>query len=366
MDSPPTRSVRIALFVTGLVVFTVVAPGIAVAETGTSTAVVGTGLPPANHDNAGCAFPVTETDTTGTEVTLEEPAEEVVVLDASSAQVFWEIGAEDRVTGMPVEEFTAYLEGSQNRTDVTDGQQVLVERVVELEPDLVVAPNYLDEETMTQLRDAGLTVYQLGLEDSFEAIYTKTALYGHFVGECDAATETVEETREDVRAVEEAVAGRERPRVLYFFFGFVAGNGTFIHDVVETAGGQNVAAEAGIGGYAEISEEVVVERDPEWIVAPSHAGFPEGEPYASTTAFESNQTLVVDENLISQAGPRVVVPLRQMAETFHPEAFESSEETTPPETPEDGPPLDSLPILALVVVGIVVLAALAAVVRSRR
>jgi len=138
-------------------------------------------------------------------------------------------------------------------------------------------------------------VYQLELEDSIQAIYDKTALYGHFVDECGAATETISATQTEVEEIEAAVAGLDRPRVLYHFFGFAAGSETFIHELLEAAGGTNLAAEAGISGYVEISDEVVVEEDPEWIVAPSHAGLPEGEPYASTTALRSEQTLVVDE-----------------------------------------------------------------------
>jgi len=313
-----------------------------------------TGPVAADHAGEGCSFPVTESDMTGTEVTVDGPAEEVVVLDASSAQVFWEIGARDRVVGMPVEEFTAYLEGAEERRDVTDGQQVLVERVVELEPDLVIAPNYLDEQTVAQLRGAGLTVYQLGLEDSFEAIYAKTELYGHLVGECEAAGRTVAETRDEIEEIRAAVEGRERPRVLYYFFGFAAGEGTFIHDIVETAGGANVAAEAGMEGYAEISDEVVVERDPEWIVSPAHAGLPEGEPYASTTALRENRTLVVDENLVSQAGPRVVEPLRVMAETFHPEAFDAEPKAEAPEG--EGSPAGTPTVPGLVVFGLAAIA----------
>jgi len=305
--------------------------------------VAATGPVAAEHDAADCSFPITETDATGTEMTLTEPAADVVVLDASSAQVFWEIGAEDRVTGMPVEDFTAYLEGSETRTDVTDGQQVDVERVVELDPDLVIAPNYLDEETVEQLRETGLTVYQLGLEDSIQAIYDKTALYGHFVDECGAATETISATQTEVEEIEAAVAGLDRPRVLYHFFGFAAGSETFIHELLEAAGGTNLAAEAGISGYVEISDEVVVEEDPEWIVAPSHAGLPEGEPYASTTALRSEQTLVVDENLVSQAGPRIVVPLREMAEAFHPEAFDAPTGEPTPTDSEPSPEPDEQP-----------------------
>lgn len=287
-------------------------------------------------DATECEFPVSETDHSGTQVTLEAPAESVVVTDASSTQVFWELDASDVVVGVPVEEYTAYLEGASEKVDVTDGQQILVERIIELDPDLVIVPNYADETTIQQLRESGLTVYQLGLEDSIVAIYQKTRLYGHFIGECEAAEATVAEMQSELTAIESAAEGRDRPRVLYYFFGYTAGEDTFIHDLVTIAGGANVAAQAGIQGYEEVSDEVVVEADPEWIVSPSHSGLPEEAAYESTTAMQENQTLVVDENLVSQAAPRVVIPVRQMAEAFHPAAFES--DTTEATGPETGQP----------------------------
>ena len=294
----------------------------------------------ADHDDEGCEFPVTATDHTGTEVTVEEPPGEVVLIDAASSQTVWEIGAEDRVVGMPVREYTEYLEGSEERTDVLteDGMSIDVETVVDLEPDLVIAPNFASEEEIEQLRDADLVVYQSPFEESFEDIYAKTEMYGHFLDECDAAAETVDATREEVETVREAVADEEAPRVLYYFFGFTAGEGTFIGDVIETAGGENFGAEAGIQGFQEISDEVVVEEDPEWIVHPDDEGAVDldAEPLSETTAVETDQVVEVDANLVSQAGPRVVEPLREMAEAFHPEAFEEPEETpTPTPTPEE-------------------------------
>lgn len=293
----------------------------------------------AGHEDQGCEFPVTVTDATGTEVTIEEPPAEVVTTDAASAQTLWEIGADDRVTGMPVREYTAYLEGSANRTDVLsdDGTSVEVETVVDLQPDLVVVPNpgITPEETVEKLRDSGLTVYQSTFESSFEDIYAKTEVYGHLVGECESAETTAAETRDRVETVSEAVAEEEQPRVLYYFFGFTAGEGTFIADIVETAGGENVAANADIEGFKQISDEVVVEQDPEWVVAPDGESAIDTteEPLASTTAVENDRVLRVDANLVSQAGPRVVEPLEALAAAFHPEVSLEETTDTPTETP---------------------------------
>jgi iron complex transport system substrate-binding protein len=282
-----------------------------------------------------CSFPVTETDATGTEVTVEEAPQRVVVLQASAAQVMWEVGAEEAVVGMPVKSYTAYLEGSEERTDVlAEDGSVRREIVVGLEPDLVLAPNVVPNETVEQLRSDGLTVYKSGFGKSLEDIYAKTSLYGRMVGQCEQAEQTVSQMRTRVETVREAVAGEERPRVLYEFYNFTAGNGTFVHEILETAGGDNVAANAGIEGYARISEEVVADRDPEWVVVPSDAPLPSGEPYESTTAYRQNQTLTVNANYMNQPAPRVVRPMTKLTRAFHPEAYAAANATaTPTPTP---------------------------------
>jgi iron complex transport system substrate-binding protein len=272
-----------------------------------------------------CSFPVTATDATGTEVTVEEEPQRVVALGASTAQTLWDIGAREKVVGMPVNPTTAYLNGSANRTNIyqADGFTVATEQVVGLDPDLVLAPNVIPNESVQTLRGAGLTVYKFEFGNSLAGIYEKTNRTGGLVGACEEAEATVADTRERVNAIKQAVAGEERPRVLYTQGGgFVAGNGTFIHEVIETAGGDNVAANAGIEGYEQISNETVAARDPQWIIASNAALIPTGEPYASTTALQQNQTVDLDTTLLSQPAPRVVIPMTDIAQQLHPAAMQ--------------------------------------------
>jgi iron complex transport system substrate-binding protein len=293
-----------------------------------------------------CTFPVTRTDATGHEVTVTEEPERVVVLAPSAAQVLWDVGAREKVVGMPVNRNTQYLEGSEERENVVDEQgQPDAERVIGADPDLVLAPNIVGNDTVTQLRDAGLTVYKAGFGSSLADVNAKTKLYGRFVGQCADAQAVTDETNESIEEIRTAVEGRDRPRVLYHFYNWTAGNGTFIHETITVAGGENIAATAGISNYQEYNPEIVAEHDPEWIVVPSDARLPQGTPYENTTAVRENQTLVVDANLINQPGPRVVIPMRAMAETFHPEAFQdaSNEMATEGEPTEatDGEPTET-------------------------
>lgn len=299
----------------------------ALAVTGTGIAAIPTdqaATNPASAQQGGgnCSFPATVTDASGTDITLQAEPERIVVLAPSDAQTLWAIGAREKVVGMPVDQYTSYLNGTQGKTDVTnDDGSVNTERIVGLQPDVVFAASVTPNETVNQLRGAGLTVYQTALATSIEDVYGVTERYGQLSGECEGANETVSEMRTRVSEIEDAVSESEEPPVLYYFFEYTAGTGTHIDDVVETAGARSIAAAAGISGYEPVNAEIVASRNPEWIIHPASSPIPQGQPYSSTTAIQENQTVALEDNLIQQPGPRIVIPLTRLARALHPEAM---------------------------------------------
>lgn len=282
------------------------------------------GLAGAASQQSDCSFPMTATDATGTEVTVEQEPETVVTLAPSAAQTMWEIGAKDKVIG--VSQRAAYLDGAETRANISGSGNsfVSVERVVEQDPDLVLAPNIIQDGTVEKLREAGLTVYRFEAATSLEDVTEKTLLIGQLTGSCEGAQERVEEMQADIDVVRQATEGEDRPKVLYYLGpgGFTAGSGTFIHSLIEAAGGTNIAAEAGITGYQQISPETVVEQDPDYIVYPSNfEDIQRTDALNSTTAVQEDNLVVVRDDYMNQPAPRTVQPLRTMAEAFHPEAY---------------------------------------------
>ena len=274
---------------------------------------------------ADCSFPVTATDATGTDVTVDEEPERIVTLQPSAAQTLWEIGARDKVVG--VSKYASYLDGAESRTNISGaGQQfVNVEKVAGLEPDLVLAPNTIPNETVETLRGAGLTVFKFEFASSFADISSKTNQTGQLVGACDEAERTVSEMETRVDAIRQAVGNESAPGALYLQTGsFVPGNGTFIGDVLTTGGAENIAASEGIEGYQKISSEVVASRNVEWIVTSDRSIVPDEAPWSETTAVQRNQTLVVNGSYISEPAPRVILPLTEIARNLHPAAIRSA------------------------------------------
>jgi iron complex transport system substrate-binding protein len=328
----------------GVSVLLVVALGVVPAaggELGGSSATV-TGASGVDAAQETCSYPLTVTDATGTEVTVEEEPQRIVTLAPSAAQTLWAFNASDKVVGVSV--FADYLAGASDREIVRDFDGVKTETIVGLEPDLVIAPDVVSDETVDQLRSSGLTVYKVNASANFEDVYAKTERIGALSGECAAADATVADMRERITAIENAVEDEERPGALYTFYGFTTGSNTFIHSVITTAGLTNVAAEAGITGFTTepLNPEVVANNSEniEWLIVNSNPGshpsnLDSSDVYNGTYATQNGQTVTVNEDYLNQPGPYTVRALENLTQAVHPEAYEEAQaalEATPTPT----------------------------------
>jgi len=278
----------------------------------------------AQRTGGDCSFPVTRTDATGTAVTLTERPERIATLSPSAAQTLWDIGARDRVVG--VSAFAGYLDGAASRPVVnTASGGIQSERLVALDPDLVIAPDTISNETVDTLRDQGLTVFAMDSPATIEGVADATTRLGRLTGECAGAAETNAWMHANVAVVREAVADEPRPTALYVFSdGWTVGGDTFISDVLTAAGTRNVVAGA-VSGYARVNPEVVRERDPAWIVHNSRDGIPDGTAYRETTAVRENRTVAVNVNYLNQPAPRSIVrAVRTVAMAVHPDAVDEA------------------------------------------
>ena len=266
--------------------------------------------PSVHQTGDACGFPLEITDATGTTITLDERPERITTINPSAAQTLWELGEQDRVVG--VTQYAAYLDGADEKSDISaEGFGINVERVVDTDPDLVLAPNASAGE-VADLREQGLTVYHFPEATSIEDIAGKTETVGRLVGNCEAAAETNAEMNQVVADVENRTADFDRPAALYpLGDGYVAAGDTFINSIMEVGGVTNVAAAEG-DGYPQLSNEVILQTDPELIIVTDpDAPILDEEPYASTTAGVEGNYVVLNVNYLNQPAPRSVIESTQ-------------------------------------------------------
>ena len=275
---------------------------------------------------------LTLTDGLGREISLNEPAQKIVSLAPSNTEILFAIGAGSQVVGR--DNLSDYPAEAANVMDIGSPFEALsTELIVSLEPDLVLAAEINTAEQVKQLEDLGLTVYYLKNPLTIEEMYGNLEIVAQMTGHETETATLIESLKARVAAVDEKIAPlSSRPSVFYEMDGsdpgkpWTAGKDTFITQLIERAGGYNIASD--IDSYAQLSLEQVVAADPNFIILGDAAYGITPESIASRPGWENlsavknNQIFPFDDNLVSRPGPRLVDALEELAKLLRPELFQ--------------------------------------------
>jgi iron complex transport system substrate-binding protein len=272
------------------------------------------------------------TDGLGREITLTGPAQRVVSLAPSNTEILFAIGAGKQVVGR--DQLSDFPEEAKSLTDVGSTFDALnTEQIVSLKPDLVLAAEINTPEQVKQLEDLGLTVYYLKNPLTLEEMYSNLEIVAQLTGHKTEAATLIESLKKRVAAVDEKIAPiSSRPNVFYELDAtdpakpYTAGKGTFITQLIDRAGGHNIAAD--LEGYPQMSLEQVVAADPAFIIlgdaryGVSPESIAQRPGWENLAAVKNGQVMPFNDDLVSRPGPRLVDALEELAKLLRPELFQ--------------------------------------------
>jgi iron complex transport system substrate-binding protein len=275
---------------------------------------------------------LTFTDGLGREINLNGPAQRIVSLAPSNTEILFAIGAGDQVVGR--DQLSDYPEDAKKATDIGPAFETLnTELIVSLKPDLVLAAEINTPEQVKQLEELGLTVYYLNNPLTLEDMYGNLEIVAQLTGHEQETATLIELLKARVAAVDEKIAPiSSRPGVFYELDAtdpakpFTAGKGTFITQLIERAGGHNIASD--LDGYPQMSLEQVVAADPAFIILGDarYGVTPESiaqrPGWENLSAVKSGNVLPFNDDLVSRPGPRLVDALEELAKLLRPELFQ--------------------------------------------
>lgn len=256
-------------------------------------------------------FPLTFVDAAGDTTVFLRPPSRVVSLVPSATRSLQALGADDFLVGRT--EFDT-IGGVTRLPSVGGGQHPNLETLVVLEPDLVIRfTGDSDQTTPARLDDLGIPHIAFSLDRMADARHLIRVL-GSLTGRESAADHLLAEMDATIRDVRERIQGLRPVRTAYVLGGnppWVAGPGTFIHELLVTAGGENVFSDLDVL-YGPVSLEAFLVRDIDVVLAP------EGSEVPFTLA-EMNLSRVSPR--FELPGPDLAQSVRDMARILHPGAF---------------------------------------------
>ncbi len=271
---------------------------------------------------------VSVTDQVGRTLIVPENPVRVIALAPSITEIIYDLGQEKRLVG--VTQFSTYPSEAESLPRVGSYIRLDIEKIISLKPDLCLAtkdgnPKHIIDKIVS----LGIPVYVINPRNLQQIMDAITSL-GSLLHAKQAAAELVIDMEKRIGQVQARVKkGNRKPRIFFQIDAeplFSAGSNTFIHELIELAGGINTTA--GKVSYPRYSWEDIILLQPEIVLISSMAGGlkPEylvksWERWALLSAVKNSQIYVVDAELFDRPTPRLVDGLETIAAIIHPELF---------------------------------------------
>jgi iron complex transport system substrate-binding protein len=265
-------------------------------------------------------------DILGREICIDRVPERIVSLAPSTTEIIFALGKGAVLTGVTNQ--CDFPEQTQSIKKVGDFNRPSMELILSCEPDIILAGNQIPDEAINVLEGMGLKVFVVEAK-TVRGIYKVINDLGSILGAASEAQKLITTMQEDIATITRKLCNVKTVSCYYMIaFGengnWTVGSGSFIHEIIELAGGNNVAGAVSEPWYT-IDLEVLLHADPDVILAGKSAGdvtiLNQLHLYRSLGAVKQGRVIAVDDDLISRPGPRIVLGLVMIARALHPELF---------------------------------------------
>lgn len=278
----------------------------------------------------GNGYPLTIKDDDGRLISLEKQPARIVSLAPSHTEILFALGLGDRIVG--VTEYCDYPQEARSKTKIGGFSTPSVEKIIELQPDLVLAGD-MHRQVVTTLEAANVKVLIFS-PTTMEGIFAAIGQIGKAAGEEQAAQNLLAGLQRRVDAVTDKVGQAQgaKPRVFYEVWHeplTSAADNTLIGELIRLSGGENIVGPSK-DSYPKISEEIILEKNPDIMIHSYGHGSNESlspekilkrQGWEHLNFVQSRRIAGLDANLINRAGPRIVDALEAVAQAIHPELF---------------------------------------------
>jgi len=254
----------------------------------------------------------------------------IISLAPSNTELLYAIGLGDKIVA--VTDYCDYPPDTSRKEKVGGYSTVNVEKVISLNPDLVVAAYGNGKNTVEFLRDY-VPVVSLNPSD-FDEIERDIFLLGKITGEEENASKLVQFMRERMEKIRcrnnvsmlanedfKNINNAKKVKVAHIIWHdpiWVSGRETFIDEMITEAGGENIF---NFTGWRIVSEEDLFIKEPDIIIVNGGTGMAfgrnttyEGVMKMDLDAVKAGRVYIIDPDIVSRPSYRLIYGLEKICE----------------------------------------------------
>jgi iron complex transport system substrate-binding protein len=270
---------------------------------------------------------LTITDDSKRSIKFDKVPSKIVSLAPSNTELVYALGLGDKLVG--VDEFSNYPEEAKQKEKVGGYNDTNIERVVALNTDLVLASTNVTPQLITSLEGRGLKVVVLN-PPNLAGVVANIKLLAQIANVLDKGEQLAGDFQKKLDDVAAKVKNAStKPKVFYELDPtlFTVGPGSFVDDMIQKAGGQNIVTDAS-NPFPQLSQEAVVAKDPDVILVTVYIGGGDtpdkvlSRPgWENISAVKNKRVYGLDADIVSRPGPRAAQGVELIAKALYPDLF---------------------------------------------
>ena len=253
------------------------------------------------------------TDCYGNHVQLESVPSRIISLSPAITEMVFMLDEGDKLVG--ISDFCHYPEATDTMHRVGGMQNINVESLVALNPDVVLIGSIVTKQDMEKMERAGLKVVVIREETKLEGLCDALSVIGQLLDKNEMADEQIQKIHNQLDSVKSHIDTTLAPKKVYYVVGFgeqgdfTAPQNSHIHEIITAAGGENIGKD--LTSWS-VSREYLFEADPDIILIRKEdlEIYGKTKPYTSLRAVREGHLYPIESGWIDIVSPRNILAIQ--------------------------------------------------------
>ena len=292
------------------------------------------------------------TDDYGSIVNVPTHPQRIVSLSPAVTEIIFALGADSLLVGRT--DFCNYPPQAQRIESIGGISNLNIEKVLSCKPDLIISGSMVPQKIVQQFAKMNIPLVCVIEKQKFDGLFTNVHSIGRLIGKEHTADslnasmrkhlktlvnpdtihphpthpthpthQTLKPSNPQTHSPHSTHSTHSTPSTpsVYYVVGFgpdgnfTAGGNTFINDIIQMAGGHNIAAES--QGWT-FSLEALINADPDFILirAEDSARFCNTPPYNQLSAVKKGHTVALEDGILDLQVPRNIEVIKRLRDRF--------------------------------------------------
>jgi len=268
------------------------------------------------------------TDSYNREIKLDQAPEKIISLSPGITEMIFLLHAEEKLIG--ISDYCNFPEETQHIAKIGGLQNINIEKIISLQPDIVLIGSIIPKSEVDKLEKSGITVVAIKQEEKLEGMLDAIKIIGQIVdhnARADSLIQYYEKKLEEYKLNTKCTKNAQSaPITVYYVVNFGAGGdytapaNSHINEIIQFAGGKNIGDTLTTWN---ISREYLFTQNPDIIFVRKEElqHFVNTYPYNLLKAVKENRVYPIESGWMDIVSPRnflAIAEIREKIQNYHP------------------------------------------------